>query len=152
MIPAHLKYTPTHEWFLVDNKSITVGLTKFIIDKLDRLLFLDLPKVGDEILPGICFGEVESLDMLIDITSPLSGEVISVNERLYENLGTLSEDPYSHGWLIKFVSTENHLLDELMNAEEYTTHITKLQPSVTPLKRRKRRGKPIISKRRRRQR
>ncbi len=150
MIPRHLKYTPTHEWFLVDNKTITVGLTRFIMDKLDRLLFLDLPKVGDEILSGISFGEVESLDMLIDITSPLSGDVMLVNERLYENLGILSEDPYHHGWLIKFVSTENHLLDELMNAEEYATHIAKLQSSVTPLKRRKRRGKPIIKARRRR--
>src|SRR5574337_42484 len=123
MIPEHLKYAPTHEWFFVDNKSITVGLTKFIVDELDKLLFLDLPKIGDEILSGISFGEIESLHKLIDITSPMAGEVVAVNERLYENLSILSDDPYNHGWLIKFVTTETHLLHELLNAREYETHI-----------------------------
>ena len=147
MIPAHLKYTPTHEWFLVDNKSITVGLTKFIIDGLKRLLYLDLPKVGEEILSGICFGEVESLDTLLDITSPINGEVIAVNEHLYENLDILCKNPYDRGWLIKFVTNETHLLDELMSAQEYATHISKLQPAG-PLKRRKRRSKLVKGKRR----
>ena len=142
MIPEHLKYAPTHEWFHVESKSITVGLTRHIIDKLDKLLFLDLPKVGDEILAGICFGEVESIDNLIDITSPMAGEVIAVNERLFENLDILSNDPYVHGWLIKFVTPERHLLDELLNAQEYATHISKGQPAA-PLRQRKRRSKPI---------
>ena len=146
MIPEHLKYTPTHEWFLVDNKSITVGLTHFILDELNKLLFLDLPKVGEEILSGISFGEVESLDRLVDITSPLAGEVIAVNERLYENLELLSDDPYNHGWLIKFVTNETHLLDGLMGAPEYVTHITKLHPA-TPLKKRKRHSKTTKGKR-----
>src|SRR5574337_971628 len=127
MIPEHLKYAPTHEWFFLDNKSITVGLTKFIIDELDDLLFLDLPKAGDEILSGISFGEIESLGRLIDITSPMAGEVIAVNERLFENLNILNNDPYKHGWLIKFVTTETHLLDELLTAREYAAHISKPQ-------------------------
>lgn len=146
MIPEHLKYTPTHEWFFWDNKSITVGLTKFIIDELDDLLFLDLPKVGDEILSGISFGEIESLEKLIDITSPMAGEVIAVNERLYGNLAILNSDPYKQGWLIKFVTTETHILNELLNAEGYTRHINKLQ--ATPEKKRKRHAKLMKGKRR----
>lgn len=147
MIPEHLKYASTHEWFFLDNKSITVGLTKFIIDELDDLLFLDLPKAGDEILSGISFGEIESLERLIDITSPMAGEVIAVNERLYENLNILSDDPYNHGWLIKFVTSETHLLNELLNAREYAAHIGKIQPT-TPLKQRKRHAGIIKGKRR----
>lgn len=147
MIPEHLKYTRTHEWFSVDTKSITVGLTKFIVDKLNKLLFLDLPKAGDEILSGICFGEIESLEMLLDITSPLPGEVIAVNERLFENLDILSNDPYGNGWLIKFVTNERHLLDKLLNAQEYTKHITKLQP-VPPSKQRKPRSRAVKRRRR----
>lgn len=147
MIPEHLKYTTTHEWFYVDTKSITVGLTKFIVEKLNKLLFLDLPKAGEEILSGICFGEVESLEMLLDITSPLDGEVIAVNERLFENLDILSNDPYGHGWLIKFVTNERHLLDKLLSAQEYIKHINKLQPAP-PSKRRKPRSK-VIKRRRR---
>ncbi len=146
MIPEHLKYTLTHEWFLTDKKSITVGLTKFLVNDLDKLLFLDLPKVGDEILSGISFGEIESLDRLIDITSPMAGEVIAVNERLYENLSILSDDPYRHGWLIKFVTNETHILDGLLNAREYATHIVKLHPA-SPVKQRKRRAKSMKGKR-----
>lgn len=147
MIPEHLKYTPTHEWFFWDNKSITVGLTKFIIDELDDLLFLDLPKVGDEILSGISFGEIESLEKLLDITSPMAGEVIAVNERLYENLSILNNDPYKQGWLIKFVTAETHILNELLNAGEYARHISKLQ-SATPEKQRRRHAKTMKGKRR----
>ena len=147
MIPEHLKYAPSHEWFFLDNKSITVGLTKFIIDELDDLLFLDLPKVGEEILSDISFGEIESLGRLIDITSPMAGEVIAVNERLYENLNILNNEPFNHGWLIKFVTTEAHLLNELLNAREYAAHISKLQPA-NPLKQRKRHTKSIKGKRR----
>lgn len=146
MIPEYLKYTPTHEWFFWDNKAITIGLSKFIVDELDDLLFLDLPKVGEEILSGISFGEVEALDRLIDITSPMAGEIIAVNERLYENLNILSNDPYHHGWLIKFVTTEIHLLNELLDAKEYKAHLSKLQFAAP--RQRKRYAKSIKGKRR----
>lgn len=145
MIPEHLKYAPTHEWFHVETKSITVGLTKHIIDELDRLLFLDLPKVGDEILAGICFGEVESVGNLLDITSPMAGEVIAVNERLFENLDILSNDPYVHGWLIKFKTAERHILEELLSAQEYAAHIIKPQPATHP-RHKKPRSKSVSNK------
>ena len=147
MIPEHLKYAVTHEWFFWDNKAVTVGLTKFIVDELGDLLFLDLPKVGEEILSGISFGEVESLDKLLDITSPMEGEIIAVNERLYENLNTLTDDPYNHGWLIKFVTKETHILKKLLSAKEYLAHLGKAQHSF-PLKQRKRHAKTKIGKRR----
>ncbi|OQZ04520.1 MAG: hypothetical protein B6D34_02990 [Candidatus Brocadia sp. UTAMX1] len=146
MIPEHLKYTSTHEWFFWDKKAVTIGLSKFIVDELDELLFLDLPKVGDDILSGISFGELEAMEKLIDITSPIAGEIVAVNERLYENLNILSNDPYHHGWLVKFVTTETHLLNELLDAKEYKTHLSKLQ-STTPSQR-KRYAKNIKSRRR----
>ncbi|MDR4507788.1 MAG: hypothetical protein MRJ65_06055 [Candidatus Brocadiaceae bacterium] len=130
MYPAHLKYSPAHKWFLVNKKSISVGLTKYIVSKLDKLLFLDLPKVGDEILPDISFAEIESLETLLDMTLPFSGEVIAVNERLYDNLDILSKDPYEKGWLIKFTTTDHHIIDELLSAQEYTAQINKLQSAV----------------------
>jgi glycine cleavage system H protein len=148
MIPEHLKYTPTHEWLLIDNKSITIGITKYLVDKLEKLLYLDIPKAGEEILSGICFGEIESLGMLLDITSPVSGKVIAANERLIENLDLLSKDPYKKGWLIKFVALEPCPDDELMNAEEYAKHLTKLHPPSTK-KRRKPRPKIVKGKRKR---
>ncbi|MFO0795223.1 MAG: hypothetical protein U0586_14320 [Candidatus Brocadiaceae bacterium] len=127
MIPEHLKYLPTHEWFLFETKSITVGLTHHILGELNKLLFLDLPKVGEEILSGISFGEVESLAMLLDITSPLDGEVIAVNERLFEDLDLLSNNPYEQGWLIKFVTRDTISFDYFLSHREYAAHIGKLQ-------------------------
>lgn len=123
MIPEHLKYAPTHEWFLFETKSITVGLTHHILGELNRLLYLDLPKVGEEILSGISFGEVESLEMLLDITSPLDGEVIAVNERLLEDLDLLSDAPYDQGWLIKFITRETISPGDFLSAREYAAHI-----------------------------
>lgn len=145
MIPEHLKYTHHHLWFHKDNKSVTAGLTKVIIDKLGELLFLDLPKVGEEFLSNISFGEVESHNMLFDLTSPISGEVIAVNERLYDNLDTLSKDPYKQGWLIKFVTNEAHLIDKLLNAQAYEAHVTK-GLSGNPLSHKKRPAIAIIAK------
>ncbi|MCF6158271.1 MAG: glycine cleavage system protein GcvH [wastewater metagenome] len=130
MIPEHLKYAQTHEWYFHDNKLVTIGLTRFVIEKLDKLLFLDLPKIGEEILAGISFGELESLNTLVDITSPISGEVVAVNERLYENLDILNRDPYKQGWLIKFATPEITFLDQLMSAQEYKTYINKHESSI----------------------
>ncbi|MCF6150241.1 MAG: glycine cleavage system protein H [Candidatus Kuenenia sp.] len=128
-IPEQFKYTVDHGWVFDNKKSITFGVTDFFIKDLGKLLFLDLPRVGDEILSGISFGEIESLDNLIDIVLPINAEVIAVNERLYENLEILSSDPYGRGWLIKFVTEDIHLFDELLNAREYAECISKYKAS-----------------------
>lgn len=148
MIPDHLKYTPTHEWFLFKNKSITVGITRFIVDELKKLLYLDLPKVGDEILAGISFGEIESLELLMDITSPINGEIVEVNERLFENLDILNNDPYDKGWLVKFVSAEKQPFQGFLSAQEYAEHIAKMRSTSLP-KQRKRHGKVVRRRTRR---
>ncbi|MBM4054812.1 MAG: glycine cleavage system protein H [Planctomycetes bacterium] len=136
-IPRQFKYTADHGWFLDNKKSITFGLTDFFISDMGKLLFLDLPRVGDEILSGISFGEVESLDNLIDIILPMNGEVIAVNERLYEDLETLCNDPYGRGWLIKFTTDEVHVLDELLSAQEYAECIDKHAASLKQKNQRK---------------
>lgn len=147
MIREQLLYTNTHEWFLQNKNSFTYGLTKYRVKELGKLLYLDLPKVGDEILAGISFGEIESLDELFDLIMPLSGEVVAVNERLYEKLEVLSEDPYGKGWLIKFVTDEEHILEELLSAQEYTEKINQLTSS-SKQKQQKRRTKTVKGKQR----
>jgi len=127
IIPEHFKYTEDHGWVFQNKDTITFGLTDFFVKDVGKLLFLDLPRVGEEILAGISFGEVESLDNLVDITLPMNGEVVAVNDRLFENLETLSNDPYGRGWLIKFITNDNQVLDELLNAQEYAEKINKLQ-------------------------
>ena len=79
----------------------------------------------------------------------MEGEVIAVNERLFENLDILSNDPYVHGWLIKFKTKERHVIDELLSAQEYAAHISKSHPAA-PLRQRKRRSKVVVKGKRRR--
>lgn len=67
----------------------------------------------------------------MNITSVMNGEVIAVNERLYENLDVLNRDPYKQGWLIKLATNEVHVFDQLLSATEYEMHIRKLESSTT---------------------
>jgi glycine cleavage system H protein len=101
MDPAKLRYAPTHEWVDVQGDTATVGISKFAVDQLTDLLTIELPAVGTRVSAGKSFGEVESVKSVNDIYSPVSGEVVEVNEPLAGNVQLLSEDPYGKGWLVK---------------------------------------------------
>jgi glycine cleavage system H protein len=101
MDPAKLRYAPTHEWVDVQGDTATVGISKFAVDQLTDLLTIELPPVGTRVSAGKSFGEVESVKSVNDIYSPVSGEVVEVNEPLAGNVQLLSEDPYGKGWLVK---------------------------------------------------
>jgi glycine cleavage system H protein len=97
----------------------TLGVTTYILKRLDALINLDLPQVGDEVLTGVTFGEVESLSGISDLTCPVEGTVIKNNKHLPEGLDTLSRDPYGEGWLIKVRVVDLEQINPMMTAEEY---------------------------------
>ena len=96
-----LKFTPTHEWVLLEGDIATVGISKFAVDQLTDLIVIDLPKVGTRVLPGKSFGEIESVKAVSDLYAPIGGEVIEINTDVANNVQLLAEDPYDKGWLIK---------------------------------------------------
>ncbi|CAN0207807.1 unnamed protein product, partial [Ectocarpus fasciculatus] len=98
-----------------------VGITAFAAKALGDVVFVDLPEVGDELEAGDSFGSVESVKAASDVYSPVSGEVLEINEALTYSPGILNKDPMGEGWFIKIKMTEP-VPDTLMDPAAYETH------------------------------
>lgn len=125
MKPQDLVYSETHEWIKVDGDVATVGITDYAIEHLSDLVFIELPQTGDDVTRGEPFGTIESVKAVSDLSAPLTGSVVEVNESLADELDTLSEDPFDTGWLIKVKLKDQHELEELLEAKAYEEHIAK---------------------------
>lgn len=123
MTPDKLLFSETHEWVHLDQTEAqpiaTIGITAFAIEALTDLVYMQLPKVGDQLTAGSPFGEIESVKAVSDLYSPVSGEVIEVNSKLPDNLEILNDDPYGEGWMIKVKVTDPAPLSKLMKLEAY---------------------------------
>lgn len=123
MDPQALKFSPTHEWVYVSESNgqsvATVGLTRYAVDALTNLVFIELPKVGQQVQAGKPMGVVESIKAVSDIYSPVDGEVVEVNQEVASQLDLLTQDPYGRGWLVKIRLRENKLPDDLLDYEAY---------------------------------
>lgn len=122
MNPEQLRYAKTHEWVRLDlegdGKIATIGLSKFAVEALTDLVYIELPKVGAAVKAGESFAEIESVKAVSDIYSPVTGEVIAANANLPDHLETLNEDPYGEGWIAKIRITED-ATSELMDFDTY---------------------------------
>ena len=118
-----LLYCETHEWVRVEEsggtKSATIGISAFAVEQLTDLVYIELPAVGDQVVAGQEFGEVESVKAVSPLYSPVTGEIIAVNSDLSDNLETLGSDPYGAGWIIKVRVTDASGLSGLMDFEAY---------------------------------
>ena len=121
MIPENLKYAETHEWLKIDPNSdiSTVGISQFAIEHIGDIVFMELPKVGDKLIQGNPLGVVESVKAAFDLNSPVSGEVIEINEPVLNDFDKLSQDPYTEGWLVKVKIENSDEISSLMDAAQY---------------------------------
>ncbi len=112
LYPADLKYSKTHEWVDVVSGVATVGISDFAQDALGDVVFVNLPAIGDEVVAGESFGDVESVKAVSDLICPVSGIVCAVNEELDDAPENLNKDPYG-SWIIKVkdITGEEELLD-----------------------------------------
>ncbi len=117
-IPGNLKYTKEHEWTLIENDTVTVGITDFAQSALGDIVFLEVPEVGTDLKSGSTFGVVESIKSVSDLYSPVSGEVIAKNSELEESPEKINEDAYG-SWLIKVKVKDTSELNNLLTAEQY---------------------------------
>src|SRR3954466_13783058 len=119
MKPETLLFAKTHEWVAVADeggqKTATVGISAFAVEALTDLVFIELPKVGRQVKAGESFCEVESVKAVSDVYAPVSGEVITVNDKLADDLETLSKDPYGKGWIAKIKISDEAGLKNLMD-------------------------------------
>ena len=100
-VKADLQYAASHEWVRIEGSEAVMGITAFAQEQLGDLTFVDLPKVGDVLVPGKEMGAVESVKAASDIYSPVAGEVIAVNEELEQAPEKVNQDPYGQGWMIR---------------------------------------------------
>ena len=118
--PENLLYTETHEWAALDGDTATVGLTDHAQSELGDLVFVNLPEVGDDVVAGEAFGDVESVKAVSDVMSPVTGTVSEINEELLDNPGAINDDPYG-AWLIRVEGAT--AAADLMNAAAYAAHV-----------------------------
>ena len=117
--PVDLKYSKSHEWVKFEDGVAIVGISDFAQDALGDVVFVNLPQVGDEVVAGETFGDVESVKAVSDLISPVSGVVCEVNEELEDSPENLNEDPYG-AWIIKVENITDE--EELLDAAAYEAH------------------------------
>ncbi len=123
--PEELKYTEDHEWVLVEDAVVTIGISDFAQDQLGDIVFVELPEVGDTLEEGKTFGVVESVKAVSDVYAPVSGEVVEINEELPDAPEAVNNSPYEDGWMIKIKLSDPAQLDSLMNATVYQEFVEK---------------------------
>lgn len=118
LTPEHLFYTKEHEWVeLLSGGLARVGISDFAQSALGDIVYVQLPKIGDEVVAGKVCGEVESTKSVSEIYSPVTGVVTAVNISLESNPEILNADPYREGWIAEISYSQP--LQDLLSSEEY---------------------------------
>ena len=100
-----------------------VGITEFAQDELGDVVFVELPETGDAVTAGESFGVIESIKAVSDLYAPVSGEVVSVNEELFDRPELVNEDPFGDGWMLELDDEDETAFDNLLSPEEYREQI-----------------------------
>jgi glycine cleavage system H protein len=118
-IPNNLKFTEDHEWIRVEGDEAYVGITDFAQGELGDVVFIEIETIGETLEKGETFGTVEAVKTVSDLFMPVSGEVLSVNEKLADSPELVNKDPYGDGWMVKIKITHAQELNELLSPEGY---------------------------------
>jgi glycine cleavage system H protein len=121
--PSDLRYDKEHEWIRVEGDVAVIGISDFAQDQLGEVVYVDLPAVGDTVTSGDTFGEVESVKSVSELFSPVSGEIVKVNNDLDGAPEAINEDAYGTGWMIEVKLADPSELDGLMSSDEYQDFI-----------------------------
>lgn len=117
-IIEELRYADSHEWVKLEGDIATVGITDYAQHALGNIVYVDMPEVGDEVTRGEEFGAVESVKAASDLISPVSGEVVEVNEALEDAPELINADAFSN-WIMKVKVSDASEIEELLDAAAY---------------------------------
>lgn len=126
MHPEDLKYTASHEWVRVEDDLATIGITDHAQSELGDIVYVELPEVGATLQKGGMFGTIESIKTVSDLITPVSGEVVEVNEELPELPEHVNESPYGTGWMIIVKLEDPTEMEDLMTSDQYEEFLEKL--------------------------
>ena len=117
--PDELRYHPEHDWARIEGDEATLGITWYAQDSLGELVHFEAPAAGATIAKDASYGEVESVKAVSDLITPLSGEVIEVNQKVVDAPETVNEDPYGEGWLVRIRLSDPAEAEALLDAAAY---------------------------------
>ncbi len=118
-IPDELHYTNDDEWVLSEDDTVTVGVTDFAQQQLGDIVYVEAPTVGDQIARGAAYGVIESVKAVSDLNSPVTGEVVAINQELLDQPEIINEECYGAGWIIKMKPSDVDAIDSLLDADGY---------------------------------
>ena len=117
--PDNLLYTKDHEWVRVEGKQAIVGITHFAQAELGDIVYVELPKAGEQLAQHSPFGSVESVKAVSEVFMPISGTVEKTNSNLADSPELVNNEPYGEGWMLVVNIEKASELDSLMSAAEY---------------------------------
>ncbi len=124
-VPQDLRYTKEHEYVKTTGEEgvVVVGITDYAQGELGDVVFVELPAVGDTFEAMQVFGTIEAVKAVSELFSPVAGEVVEVNGALDGDPARVNTDPYGEGWMVKMRLSDPSVLDSLMDAAAYESHI-----------------------------
>ena len=123
--PEDNRYAKSHEYVHLEGDVATIGITDYAQKELGDVVFVELPQVGSQLDAADELGSIESVKAVSELFSPVSGEVVEINEALSDKPDLVNTDPYGDGWMIRVRVSDPTEIDELMTAEEYDEYIEK---------------------------
>jgi glycine cleavage system H protein len=118
-VPEDVHYSKDHEWVRVECNEAIIGITDYAQNSLGDVVYVELPKSGDEFAANEAFGSVESVKAVSEVFTPVAGTVASINESLADEPETVNSDPYGQGWMIRIKMKNPGEVDSLLTAAEY---------------------------------
>ncbi len=118
-VPEDLHYSKDHEWVRVEGDQAVIGVTDYAQNSLGDVVYVELPKAGEQFATNESFGSVESVKAVSEVFTPVSGEVAKINESLADEPEKVNTDPYGEGWMIRVRMANASEVDSLLTAAEY---------------------------------
>lgn len=117
--PKELRYTKTHEWIRKQENVVVIGITDYAQHEISDIVFVELPKIGQEVIQGHAVCVVESVKAAFDIYAPVSGTIKTINTTLESDPSLVNRDAYGSGWFFELISIHPNEFDSLLTAEQY---------------------------------
>jgi glycine cleavage system H protein len=117
------RYQDSHEWVRVEGTEAVIGISDYAQSELNDVVYIELPEVGDTLAKGDEFGSVESVKAASELYTPVSGEVIAINDDLEDSPELVNQDAFGKGWMIRVRVQDADELDDLLDATEYQSQV-----------------------------
>jgi glycine cleavage system H protein len=121
------RYTKDHEWIRLDGDVATVGITEHAQEQLGDIVYVELPEIGRQVTKGGEAAVVESVKAASDVYSPVTGEIVAINDTLGSSPGAINEEAEGKGWFFRLKLSSPAELNELMSAEQYKEFLATLE-------------------------